>query len=51
MVIDNVSFVGDRSGFGNNIATTRYGIASIFETALKFTDNIVDLFRSFKCYA
>ena len=39
------------TGFGNNITTARYGIVSIFEKVLKFTGNIVDFHRSFKCCA
>lgn len=39
------------SGFGNNFAAARYGIASIFKKVLRFTDSIVDFYRSIKCCA
>jgi hypothetical protein len=51
MASDYSSFVGDIPRFGNNCATTLYGIASIFEKVLKFTGSIVDFYRSFKCRA
>ena len=47
----NRELVGDIPHFGNNFATTLYGIASIFEKVLKFTGSIVDFYRSFKCCA
>jgi len=44
-------YVGDIPGFGNNFATTLYGIVVIFGKALKLTGSIVDFCRSFKCCA
>ena len=36
------AYVGDIKSFGNNLSNTRYGITSIFEKVLRFTDSIVD---------